>query len=189
MKNAVLILLTLLDISRQAQACAVCSHASFGPTTAMHAPRKQSHYFGVADVSLIMERRKPKKMYASNKRFLTIDSDDETVSHVNDDDDVTPSADNDNEMTAPSSTPSTDQMSTAMIATIGIYKEFVSPLLPPACRFLPTCSQYGVQAIQEFGPCAGSLLTVWRLLRCSPLGGKGYDPPKWPPVAYWYSSY
>ena len=82
-----------------------------------------------------------------------------------------------------------EPMSAAMIATIGVYKEFISPLLPPACRFLPTCSQYGVQAIQEFGPTKGSLLTAWRLLRCSPIGGKGYDPPKWPPVAYWYSSY
>jgi putative membrane protein insertion efficiency factor len=80
-------------------------------------------------------------------------------------------------------------MSTAMIASIGIYKNFISPLLPPACRFLPTCSQYGVQAITEFGPAKGGILTAWRLLRCSPVGGKGYDPPKWPPVAYTYSSY
>jgi putative membrane protein insertion efficiency factor len=80
-------------------------------------------------------------------------------------------------------------MSTAMIATIGVYKNFISPLLPPACRFLPTCSQYGVQAITEFGPCKGSILTAWRLLRCSPVGGKGYDPPKWPPVSYTYSSW
>lgn len=80
-------------------------------------------------------------------------------------------------------------MSAAMIATIGVYKNFISPLLPPACRFVPTCSQYGVQAIKEFGPSKGVVLTSWRLLRCSPFGGKGYDPPKWPPVAYTYSSY
>mmetsp|Transcript_11492 Transcript_11492/g.24252 ORF Transcript_11492/g.24252 Transcript_11492/m.24252 type:complete len:249 (+) Transcript_11492:159-905(+) len=80
-------------------------------------------------------------------------------------------------------------MSTAMIATIGVYKNFISPLLPPACRFVPTCSQYGVQAIKEYGPSKGVVLTSWRLLRCSPFGGKGYDPPKWPPVAYTYSSY
>jgi len=79
--------------------------------------------------------------------------------------------------------------STAMIATIGIYKNFISPLLPPACRFVPTCSQYGVQAIKEYGPGKGVILTSWRLLRCSPFGGKGYDPPKWPPVSYTYSSY
>eukprot|EP00535_Pseudo-nitzschia_heimii_P004807 CAMPEP_0197184790 /NCGR_PEP_ID=MMETSP1423-20130617/10597_1 /TAXON_ID=476441 /ORGANISM="Pseudo-nitzschia heimii, Strain UNC1101" /LENGTH=252 /DNA_ID=CAMNT_0042635695 /DNA_START=87 /DNA_END=845 /DNA_ORIENTATION=+ len=79
--------------------------------------------------------------------------------------------------------------SSAMIATIGIYKNFISPLLPPACRFVPTCSQYGVQAIKEFGPSKGLLLTSWRILRCTPFGGKGFDPPKWPPVSYTYSSY
>lgn len=57
--------------------------------------------------------------------------------------------------------------------SIGFYKNFISPLLPPACRFLPTCSQYGVQAIEEFGPTKGAILTAWRLLRCSPFGGKG----------------
>jgi putative membrane protein insertion efficiency factor len=64
-------------------------------------------------------------------------------------------------------------MSSSMIMAIGFYKKFISPLLPPACRFLPTCSQYGVQAIQEFGPTKGVILTAWRLARCSPFGGKG----------------
>lgn len=80
-------------------------------------------------------------------------------------------------------------MSGSMIMAIGFYKSWISPLLPPACRFLPTCSQYGVQAIQEFGPTKGLILTAWRLARCSPLGGRGYDPPKWPPVPYTYGSY
>lgn len=80
-------------------------------------------------------------------------------------------------------------LTSAMVSTIGIYKNFISPLLPPACRFVPTCSQYGVQAIEEFGPTKGAVLTAWRLLRCSPFGGKGYDPPRWPPVEYTYSSY
>jgi len=80
-------------------------------------------------------------------------------------------------------------MSGSMIMAIGFYKEWISPLLPPACRFVPTCSQYGVQAIKEFGPSKGLILTAWRLARCSPLGGKGYDPPVWPPVPYTYGSY
>lgn len=84
---------------------------------------------------------------------------------------------------------STNEVSAGMVGAIGIYKNFISPLLPPACRFLPTCSQYGVQAIEEFGPQKGSVLTAWRLLRCSPFGGKGYDPPRWPPVSYTYGSY
>jgi uncharacterized protein len=80
-------------------------------------------------------------------------------------------------------------MSAAMIGTIGFYKKIISPLLPPACRFVPTCSTYGVQAIQQYGPTKGCILIAWRILRCSPIGGKGYDPPKWPPVSYTYSSY
>jgi len=76
-----------------------------------------------------------------------------------------------------------------MVGAIGFYKNFISPLLPPACRFLPTCSQYGVQAINEYGPEKGLVLTAWRILRCSPFGGRGYDPPKWPPVFYTYGSY
>jgi putative membrane protein insertion efficiency factor len=82
-----------------------------------------------------------------------------------------------------------EQVSSGMVAAIGVYKNFISPLLPPACRFVPTCSQYGVEAIQTFGPTKGGILTAWRLMRCSPFGGKGYDPPQWPPVFYTYSSY
>lgn len=80
-------------------------------------------------------------------------------------------------------------ISSAAIGAIRFYKGFISPLLPPACRFWPTCSQYGVQAIQEYGPNKGVILIAWRLLRCSPFGGKGYDPPKWPPVPFNYASY
>ena len=80
-------------------------------------------------------------------------------------------------------------ISSSMLASIQFYKNFISPILPPACRFLPTCSTYGVEAIQTFGPCKGAILTTWRILRCSPFGGKGYDPPVWPPVAYNFGSY
>ena len=67
-----------------------------------------------------------------------------------------------------------DIMSGSMILALKFYKGWISPLLPPACRFLPTCSQYGVQAIEEFGPSQGLILTAWRLARCTPLGGRGY---------------
>ena len=80
-------------------------------------------------------------------------------------------------------------VSTGMISALGFYKAVISPLLPPACRFLPTCSQYGVQAIEEFGSGKGSILIAWRLLRCSPIGGKGIDYPQWPPVAFNYGSW
>ena len=109
--------------------------------------------------------------------------DEENVGNGDSDDESNIPKEEDNELSDP------DPTSKAMIATIGIYKNWISPLLPPACRFVPTCSRYGVQAIEEFGPVKGVILTAWRLLRCSPVGGKGYDPPKWPPVPYWYSSY
>jgi putative membrane protein insertion efficiency factor len=79
-----------------------------------------------------------------------------------------------------------------MISALKGYKAFVSPLLPPACRFLPTCSIYSMEAIRQFGPSKGAVLTAWRLVRCNPLhwagGGRGYDPPTWPPVGYNYAS-
>jgi putative membrane protein insertion efficiency factor len=46
---------------------------------------------------------------------------------------------------------------------------FISPLLPPSCRFLPTCSVYSMQAIREYGPAKGAVLTAWRLVRCNPI--------------------
>ncbi|MHC8440610.1 MAG: membrane protein insertion efficiency factor YidD [Candidatus Eutrophobiaceae bacterium] len=56
------------------------------------------------------------------------------------------------------------------------YQRILSPLLPPACRFIPTCSQYAVEAIQMHGFLGGLRLTVWRLCRCQPLCKGGLDP-------------
>lgn len=64
----------------------------------------------------------------------------------------------------------------ALIAPIRFYQRYISPLTPPACRFTPTCSQYAVEAIRKHGPVKGLLLAVWRILRCNPWGGSGYDP-------------
>lgn len=63
-----------------------------------------------------------------------------------------------------------------IIALIDAYRAAVSPLLPPTCRFTPTCSQYARTAVQRFGGLKGGWLAVRRLLRCHPLGGGGYDP-------------
>ena len=71
------------------------------------------------------------------------------------------------------------------ISLLQAYKDFISPLLPSVCRFQPSCSTYSVEAYQQFGACKGTLLMVWRLLRCNPFRGgyQGqYDPPSWPPV-------
>ncbi len=59
---------------------------------------------------------------------------------------------------------------------IGLYRRVISPALPPACRFTPTCSEYGYEAIARYGILAGGRRAVWRVLRCNPFGGSGYDP-------------
>lgn len=56
------------------------------------------------------------------------------------------------------------------------YKCWISPALPVACRFLPTCSEYAQQAIETHGAGHGTLLAAWRVLRCHPLAQGGYDP-------------
>ena len=56
------------------------------------------------------------------------------------------------------------------------YQLIVSPHLPPACRFFPTCSHYAVQAVETHGVARGSWLTLKRLARCHPLAAPGYDP-------------
>ncbi len=62
------------------------------------------------------------------------------------------------------------------LALINLYRRFVSPLLPPACRFLPSCSEYSALAIERHGLLRGALLAAWRLLRCNPLSRGGVDP-------------
>ena len=64
------------------------------------------------------------------------------------------------------------------------YKRAISPNLPKNCRFVPTCSEYTALAIKEFGFARGFVLFIWRLMRCNPAGGKGYDSPAWPPVGF-----
>jgi putative membrane protein insertion efficiency factor len=59
---------------------------------------------------------------------------------------------------------------------IKIYQYLVSPILPNACRYTPTCSQYGVEAIKRHGPFKGGWLTLKRISRCNPWGGHGHDP-------------
>ncbi|MBQ0083738.1 MAG: membrane protein insertion efficiency factor YidD [Clostridiales bacterium] len=67
-------------------------------------------------------------------------------------------------------------ISKLLIAIIKVYQKGISPLLPNSCRFTPTCSCYGVQAIKTHGAFKGSFLTIWRILRCNPFCKGGYDP-------------
>ncbi|KAG2493859.1 hypothetical protein HYH03_008075 [Edaphochlamys debaryana] len=68
------------------------------------------------------------------------------------------------------------------LSMLGFYRSALSPLMPSTCRFLPTCSNYSIESYKKFGVTKGTVLTAWRLLRCNPWGGRGYDPPAWPPV-------
>jgi putative membrane protein insertion efficiency factor len=56
------------------------------------------------------------------------------------------------------------------------YKRFVSPFLPSACRFTPTCSEYAMEAIEKYGAARGTLMGAKRILRCQPFCRGGYDP-------------
>jgi uncharacterized protein len=62
------------------------------------------------------------------------------------------------------------------IGLIRVYQKLISPMIGPQCRFTPTCSQYGVEALKKHGLFKGSWLTIRRILRCHPWGGQGHDP-------------
>jgi putative membrane protein insertion efficiency factor len=67
-------------------------------------------------------------------------------------------------------------MKRALLFALRLYQRLISPLLPPACRFVPTCSQYAAEALELHGPLKGGVLAAWRLLRCHPFSRGGYDP-------------
>jgi putative membrane protein insertion efficiency factor len=69
-------------------------------------------------------------------------------------------------------------MTYAVLGLIELYKAFVSPILPPACRFEPTCSEYTKQAVEKYGAMKGSWLGLKRILRCQPFSKGGFDPVK-----------
>lgn len=62
------------------------------------------------------------------------------------------------------------------ILFIKFYRYCISPLIPPRCRYTPTCSQYALEAISKHGAVKGGWLTLKRLARCHPWGGHGHDP-------------
>ena len=63
-----------------------------------------------------------------------------------------------------------------LVAPIIFYQKFITPYTPASCRFAPTCSEYARQALVKYGPIKGLALAIWRILRCNPWGGSGYDP-------------
>lgn len=68
-------------------------------------------------------------------------------------------------------------MTRLLVALLGVYKRRVSPLLPRACRFSPTCSEYARLALLKYGFWRGGALAAWRLLRCQPFHPGGIDLP------------
>ncbi|XP_056172273.1 UPF0161 protein At3g09310 isoform X2 [Syzygium oleosum] len=82
----------------------------------------------------------------------------------------------------PSNSPETEANSLGVKAALGMlrfYKREISPILPNSCRYVPTCSEYSMAAYKKYGVVKGTVLTAWRLCRCNPLGGSGFDPPRW----------
>lgn len=63
-----------------------------------------------------------------------------------------------------------------LIGLIKAYQYLLSPVLGGSCRYTPTCSQYGIEALRKYGPFKGSWLTLKRIGRCHPWGGHGHDP-------------
>lgn len=77
-------------------------------------------------------------------------------------------------------------MTRLLVRLVDLYRTRVSPLLPPLCRFEPSCSAYAREALLRHGSVKGTLLAVWRVLRCNPLCKGGYDPV--PPRGRWRSA-
>jgi putative membrane protein insertion efficiency factor len=64
----------------------------------------------------------------------------------------------------------------AVLGLLRAYRWAISPLLPPACRYVPTCSEYAMEAVERYGALRGSAMAVWRVLRCHPFTQGGVDP-------------
>lgn len=67
-------------------------------------------------------------------------------------------------------------LAAVMIGLIKLYQLTLSPLIGRSCRYTPTCSNYGLEAIRKYGPFKGGWLTLKRIVSCNPWGGSGYDP-------------
>ena len=69
-----------------------------------------------------------------------------------------------------------------VLLPVRFYRYCISPMFPPRCRFMPTCSTYAMEAVTVHGVFKGGLLTCWRILRCNPWNAGGYDPVPPPPT-------
>lgn len=69
-------------------------------------------------------------------------------------------------------------MKKILISLIKFYKAYISPLTSPKCKYIPTCSQYALDAIEKYGAIKGGCMALFRILRCNPFSKGGYDPVK-----------
>ena len=69
-------------------------------------------------------------------------------------------------------------MKVLLIAIVKLYKYLISPVLPGSCRFVPSCSEYSIEALKKYGALRGTYLSVKRVARCHPLHPGGFDPVK-----------
>ena len=67
-------------------------------------------------------------------------------------------------------------MKKLILILIRFYREWISPLKPPSCRFIPTCSEYAMIAVEKYGARRGSILAIKRILKCHPFHRGGFDP-------------
>ena len=67
-------------------------------------------------------------------------------------------------------------MKKLLIGLILIYQKYLSPLKATKCPYFPSCSQYGLEAVRQYGALKGGMLSIWRILRCNPFSKGGYDP-------------
>lgn len=75
-------------------------------------------------------------------------------------------------------------MKSILLSIFKFYQKYISPAFPPSCRFNPTCSNYGMEAVQEHGALKGSYLAARRILKCHPFHPGGYDPVPLNPKSY-----
>ena len=67
-------------------------------------------------------------------------------------------------------------MKTLALALLRLYKRWISPAFPPSCRYVPTCSEYAMEAVERYGALRGGMMAAWRVVRCHPLAKGGLDP-------------
>jgi putative membrane protein insertion efficiency factor len=67
-------------------------------------------------------------------------------------------------------------MKSLALGLLRLYKRWISPAFPPSCRYVPTCSEYAMEAVERYGVLRGGAMTAWRVLRCHPLAKGGLDP-------------